>query len=395
VTRLLFAVVALAACQAGEPEARVYEPYAGPPAYPNRREPIALSAATIGVTSDNGSDTLTVIDLDRGEVIATRPVGRSPVDRDGPHHLAIDSLGRFVYVALAYPAPSFAPGPQALARPSSRPGWVHKLALDDLRLVGEVEVENDPGDVVLSEDAGRLVVSHYDLRKALAHPGDPEAQRATIAVIDTAAIATTPARFIATCVAAHGIALAGSRAFIACYGEDAIAIVDLDSGAVERIAVGPGGGVIGAPTYGPYSASLSPAADRVAIGNLESREVRFLDVASRSIEPLVITTDGAPYLHSWSPDGQRLYLPTQSPDAILVVDATSGAEIARRDFDASTCLVPHDAVVAADELALHVVCRGNGSDPGRVLTLDPMTLETRASVTVGVYPDRLALVRRP
>ena len=39
-----------------------------------------------------------------------------------------------------------------------------------------------------------------------------------------------------------------------------------------------------------------------------------------------------------------------------------------------------------------MVCEGDQSTPGDVLTLDPLTLKTIASTKVGVYPDAFVRV---
>jgi len=44
------------------------------------------------------------------------------------------------------------------------------------------------------------------------------------------------------------------------------------------------------------------------------------------------------------------------------------------------------------QLTLFVVCEGDWKKPGRVLLLDPESLETIASAEVGVYPDGLIRV---
>jgi YVTN family beta-propeller protein len=393
--RALAALLLLAACKGDEHTVSVYAPYAGEPAYPNRRTPIAYPEGEVGFTSDNGSDTVSVVDLAGGDVIATVPVGRSPIDRDGPHHLAIDPEGGFLYVALAYPPLTFLPGPHSVHGSSVRSGWVQKLALDDLRVLGEVRVDNNPGDVVISADMRRVVVSHYDLQRVFEYPGDLDKQRSTLVVLDPDDVllegSAEPKR-ISTCVAGHGVALdapAGKLAYVACFGEDSIAVVDTDSGDVERVLVGDGGGVIGTPTYGPYSAVLSPGGDRLAIGNLESRDLRFLALPSRELEALTVDTGGAPYFPAWSADGARLYVPTQGPDAIVVVDAATGDELDTRAFDDESCILPHEVVLSRDEASLYVVCEGDKESPGSVLVLDAATLGTESTTAVGVYPDRL------
>src|SRR4029453_3777947 len=102
----------------------------------------------LGVVSNSTSDTISLLDLTKGEVIGSAPVGRDPVDLDGPHHVAVDRTKGFVYVAPASPAAPVAPGPHASHGSSSRDGFVQKLALDDLRVLGEVRVDPNPGDIV-------------------------------------------------------------------------------------------------------------------------------------------------------------------------------------------------------------------------------------------------------
>jgi hypothetical protein len=110
---------------------------------------------------------------------------------------------------------------------------------------------------------------------------------------------------------------------------------------------------------------------------------------------VIVGTLGAPYFAAWSADGSQLLIPTQLPDALVIADAATGAEITSRFFDVSSCVRPHEAVLAADEASVYVVCEGDHETPGKVLALDLGTLETTATFTVGVYPDRLAIVSPP
>jgi DNA-binding beta-propeller fold protein YncE len=396
----LFAAAALAAgCADPDPHlVHEYDPFTGS-AYPDQRPPIAVPPGGLGVVTDSLSDTLSLLDLGAGERIASVPVGRDPVGLDGPHHIAVDLAGGAVYVGLSYPDLG-ATGPHASHGSSLQPGYAQRLALSDFEVLGQVRVDESPGDIVLSEDGARLVISHFDLRRALQNPGDLEKARATLAVLDPETIAAAgspaPAR-ITTCVAPHGVALSrpdGALAFVACYGEDAIAIVDLDAGEVEQLVpVSPAAGAPGHPSYGPYAAVLSPDGATLAIGSTVSKDVRFLDVASRSIDPCCTApTLGAPFFPAWSEDGALLYVPTQAPDAIAVLDvAAGGQEVARRDFAADECVAPH-LVQRYGAGALLVVCEGDHQQPGRVLWLDRATLTTERAADVGVYPDGLAIV---
>ncbi len=402
---IVASLLTLAACTRTETDEtikHVYDPYDGPPAYPNQRPQFTLPAGDLGVVSNNGSDTVSLLDLEAGSVIGSAPVGRDPVDLDGPHHVAVDRGKGVAYVALAYPAPAIAPGPHASHGSSSRDGFVQELALDDLRILGEVRVDPNPGDIVMSEDGSKLVVSHFDLKKALT-TGDLDSRRATVAIVDPSTLAARgspdPKRIL-TCVAPHGVALSrpdAKTAYVACYGEDAIAVVDLGGTAADvvRVPVGPGAVTSGAPTYGPYSAVLSPSGDRIAVGNTESNDVRFFNVASATMEALVIPTGGAPYFPAWSADGKILVIPTQKPDGVTIVDAESGNVLASRSFQTGECIAPHEIDFSSDGATLFVVCEGDHTTPSAILALDPASLTTSATMTVGAYPDRLAIARAP
>jgi DNA-binding beta-propeller fold protein YncE len=387
---------AVGGCADKDPETQYYyDPYTGD-AFPNRRQKLVIPPAGMGVVSDSRSDTLSFIDLATGERFATYPVGRDPVTIDGPHHVVADLTRGAFYVALSYPVLAGTVGPHATHGSSLVPGYAQKLSLEDLSVLGQVRVDPNPGDIVLSEDGKRLVVSHFDLQRALDNPGDLDAARATLAVIDPDAMLPSgspdPIR-IPLCVAAHGITLSrpdGARAYASCYGEDALAIADLDDpGAeVKRIPVGPDAS-IGNPTYGPYAAVMSPDGKTIAVSNTTSKDVRFFDVESETFDlTRTIKTQGAPYFVGWTPDSKRIYVPTQQPDALIFIDVSQGnVELDFRAFSGE-CGKPHQAELHEGS-GVFVVCEGDQLTPGDVVMLDPMTLDTSAKTKVGVYPDAI------
>src|SRR5690606_32239529 len=128
------------------------------------------------------------------------------------------------------------------------------------------------------------------------------------------------------------------------------------------------------PSYGPYSIIASPDGDRLAIGNTESRDVRFFLPSTSQMDPLVLKTQGAPYFAAWSADGRTVYVPTQAPDAIIAFDASTGERIATRGFVGAECQAPHEAMLGGDTDTLYLVCEGDHSEPGHVLALDRATL---------------------
>lgn len=393
---LLFS--AASGCTDDELATQSFDPYTGD-AFPNQRQKLVIPPAGMGVVSDSLSDTLSFIDLATGERFATYPVGRDPVTIDGPHHVVADTTRGALYVALSYPVIAGSSGPHAAHGSSSVPGYAQKLSLEDLSVLGQVRVDENPGDIVLSQDGERLVVSHFDLQRALQNPGNLDAARATLAVIDPDAMlpSGSPAPIkIPLCIAAHGITLSrpdGARAYAACYGEDALAVADLQDpgGEVKRIPVGPDA-AIGNPTYGPYAAVMSPDGETIAVSNTTSRDIRFFDVESETFDlTRTIKTQGVPYFVGWTPDNKYIYVPTQQPDAVILIDVSQGnVEVDFRNLTGE-CEKPHQAELHEGS-GVFVVCEGDKLTPGDLVMLDPMTLSTSAKTEVGIFPDAIVRV---
>lgn len=395
-----FAAACAAACTPTEEIRYVTDPYVGEPVYPNRRAQVVFPPGEIGLVSNSLSDTLTYLALPEGRVLATVPVGRDPVDIDGPHHLAVDRARGFVVTALSYPPPIAAPGPHASHGSSDRFGFLQKLALDDLRLLGQVRVDANPGDVVMSDDGARVVVTHYDVKRALAGK-TLEEQRANLMVIDPTVLSTQGSpdpKSVRVCVAPHGVALSrgqGTTAYVACYGEDSLALVDLTAPelAVERFALPGGSTNPGASVLGPYSATLAPDSSVLAVGCLLSREVRLFDVAAKTFRPASLPLQGAAFFSAWSADGKTLFVPVQTPDALVAFDVSEGPSYGTSKQRAlgADCVKPHEVARSSAGDSMYVVCEGDHVAPGAVLVVDAKTLETKARVEVGVFPDRVAL----
>jgi DNA-binding beta-propeller fold protein YncE len=348
---------------------------------------------------------LTAIDLEAGIALGSAPVGRSPVTIDGPHQVVADVGKRVAYVVHAYPGALESAGNHSHGL-SQRPGWVQALAMDDLRAVAEVRVDPNPGEIALSEDGRRLVVSHYDLKGLLTPDLPLESRRSTLTLVDPAAMlpfgTPEPVKLL-VCVAPHGLALSrpdATTAFVACYGEDAVAKVDLGDThvPVERVPVGPHpGSGAGTPNYGPYGLALSPDDSRLAIGTSEAKDVRFLDVKSNTMEALVLPAPGATYVPSWSRDGKKLYVPTRARDALTVFDAATGAVLVSRTFDprGDDCIAPLECALGSDPSRVHLTCEGSATVPGSIVTLDAATLQTVARVPLGFFPGRAYVGRLP
>jgi DNA-binding beta-propeller fold protein YncE len=397
-----FVVAALASCASCTRDEggvqHVFDPYAGPAPYPDLRPKLTLPDGDFALVPSSGSDTVTLIDLARGKVVGSAPLGRDPVAIDGPHQVVADRARGVAFAVLSYPG-SAANAGQHSHGSSNVPGWVQVVALDDLRPVGELRVDPNPGEIALSDDGQRLVVTHFDLTNATNAMLTIDQRRASLAVIDPRTIqpfGTPEPDKLLVCVAPHGVTLShpdGAKAFVACYGEDVIAIVDLVDVNAPVVRVPVAGSVVadppaGAPAFGPYAVSLSASGARLAVSNRDAKELRFLDVARATMEAPVVTLLGSPYFSAWSADGTKVFMPMRGLDALAVVDAAKGSVIRTKVFDAAVCAQPLEAIVAADPAVLFLVCEGNVGVPGAILTLDATTLDVRARAEVGASPGR-------
>lgn len=391
------ALILLATVHCGDRESQQRDvPFDGA-AWEEPASPFAPPPMGAGLVTDSLSDTLSVVDLGSGEVLRTVRLGRNPVDIDGPHHVVVDPAGGVAYVALSYPIPGGI-GPHAGHGSSQALGWVQRLSLADLSVEAEIRVAKNPGDLVVTPDGSRLIVSHFDLARSTAVDADRESARAAIAVIDAAAWrggATPQPRLIPVCVAPHGMALSPDGAFllVACYGEDAIAVVDLATESVELVPVGAGGG-FGIVAYGPYALTISPDGARLAVSGLTSKDVRLFDLEGGTLVPAgdPVLLPGAAYFASWSTDGTTLWVPYQAPDGVARIEFGSPSQVELFPLGMGAgCLLPHEVeVLGPDRLA--VVCEGDHTERGALALLEVPGLEVVFSTPVGVFPDSIVRV---
>lgn len=386
--RLALVSVFLLACSE-----RVYDRFDGS-AWPDRRPRVTFpdGGAPAALLTNTGSDELSVVDLRGPELIGQHSLGLDPVAIDGPHHLAVDPNGRYVYTVYSYPPPTISPGPHASHGTSVLPGIVVKLSLENLRVLARNETDPNPGDIVLTPDGRRVIVTHFNLNDAL-QPGDggEASRRSTLRLFDADDLAAVGT--VRVCIAPHGVAVsADSRtAFVACNGSDEVAIVALDQPGfpTERIPVGPGSGSVPFMRYGPYGVTLSSDGTVAYVNDLEGRDVREFDVVHRRFDPRrVVSLRAAAFFPAFGPGEATLLIPTQGPDALILVRRDTMEIVRVRMFSRAECERPHQASRGPDG-RYYLLCEGDHRGPGALLVFDPETLEIRARVTLGVYPDAM------
>jgi len=362
-----------------------------------RADPIPIAAKSIAYVTNNGSDTLAAIDRD-GTAVVIRSVDVDPDAHEAPHHLAVDGDGH-VFVALAFP-PSDAPtqGKHAGHGGSDSLGELLRLDARTLGIEKTHDVDQNPGDVVLTHDGRRVLVTHFDMRRAelAAKAGLPASKMyARLLVLDASTLDEIAAR--AVCVAPHAIAVARGDALaaIACYGSDEVVLVDLASKElpVTHVPIAVSGGAPGAPRFGPYSIVIADDGRRAVVADMESDDVRVLDLAKRQFEDGATIALGARALMPEMVGPDEALVPLQSPDGLALVDVAKGAVVRHVTFGAE-CKNPHVARLAPDGRA-YVVCEGDHVAPGAVIQVDRATLAIVKRWVVGVYPDGIAFSGPP
>jgi DNA-binding beta-propeller fold protein YncE len=356
---------------------------------------VGIETAHAAYVTDNGSDTISVLDRD-GDRVVHVPIDLDPKRHEAPHHLAIDAAHGRLFVALAFPEPpptdtrSVKNDPHAGHGHAEARGELARLDLTRVAVNEVREVDENPGDVVLTHDRSRVLVSHFDMKRAMdvASAGGATSQMfATLQVWDAAAMTLVGSRPL--CVAPHGVTTTrdDKTAFVACYGSDELALVDLTSPSLPttRYPLGASPGAPGLPTYGPYSATLSPDEKTVVVADLEGMDVRVFDrSAKRFLNERTVTLGARAFMPAFV-DARTILVPLQGPDGIARVDLEAGTVTARVGT-ADTCQAPHVARVARDGRA-YVVCEGDHTSAGGVVQIDAQTLAIVKRWKTGVYPD--------
>lgn len=346
--------------------------------------------------TNNGSDSISVIDRD-GDAVQEVGVDVDPAAHEAPHHLAVDPTHQRLFVALAFPPdeqPTRKKDPHGAHGGASEPGKLARLELGNLAVRETRDVDENPGDVILSHDRKTVLVTHFDMKRAMdvasRGGGSPATMFASLAIFDAATMEKKGSRPV--CVAPHGVATTRDDgvALVACYGSDELAIVDLKAPGfpVSRHPLGSAPGVPGVPRYGPYAVLLTPDERWAVLADLEGQDLRVFDRQQRKFLPDKTVNLSAKAFMPAFLDASRLLVPLQAPDGLAVVELQEARILTRVATDKAVCKAPHAARVAKDGRA-YVVCEGDHRAPGSVVQVDPRTLSTIASWRVGVYPDGL------
>ena len=367
----------------------------------------AVSGEARLLVTNNLDDTVSVISLDElvaggeGAEIARFVVGGVPLEREGPHHLAVSADGKFGYVGISNFVPGAGSGPHGVHGAGTAQGRALVVDLDTQRTILDERVDRNPGDVRLTPDGQRLLLTHFDLLKVSAAAADDVFDGPTLdarlAVLDARTLERQA--MIDLCPAPHGIAITNdSETAVASCQSDEAAVVDLDTGSVVRVSLLDAPGTAAAPVCGPYAVTLTSDQRVAMVSCYNSGELIGVDVAGGARSGDVVVMPGHAVFGSVAPDG-TMAVAVQDSDGVAFLDddnATATLGITRFvSLTPDVCTLPHATLWVDDGAHLVVVCEGNKRDAGSVIVLDTATGAVLGQVPVGRFPDDLALQVKP
>ena len=352
--------------------------------------------------TNNYDDTVSVVSLERLSAgradaeLARMPVGLVPVEREGPHHIAASSDGRFAWVGISNYVPGAGSGPHGVHGAGTADGRVLKIDLSTLRTIADERVDRNPGDVRLTPDGRLVLASHFDLVRvneaaSVGIERGPELF-ARLAILDAETL--TRQAMVPVCPAPHGIAVTpdSNTVVLSCL-DDQVAIVDLadPTHPVARLDVIDEPGTARAPLCGPYAITIDPSGETAWVSCYQDGRLIAVDIASATLDGRVVQLPGRAVFGSFSADGSLLAVAAQTLDAVVFVDAAAGVIDHLRPTPPDVCALPHGTMFVDDDRSLLVVCEGNKVDPGTLALLDVASGAIWGQVPLGLFPDDLAL----
>lgn len=359
--------------------------------------PAFASKPRLAVT-DNGDDTIAIVSLDlpTPALYGFLPIGDIPVEREGPHHIAVTPDGKTILIPLSNYVPGSGAGPHGSHGLGTVPGSLLKLDARNGARIAETTIDRNPGDVLLSHDGKTAYVSHFDRIRFMQweqQTGQPESVGySAIAAVQVGTMARPP--LYPTCPTEHGMALSPDEKllYVTCADTDQLAILDLQSHQVQRLFVGPAPGMNGSAAYFPYAVARSPSDGTLWISCNTTGEVRVYDPATGKMDPSrTVRVGGVPLFGDFLSDGKTLLLPHQGDDQVSVIDTARAMETMVIPLKPEACLNAHVLKVMPGDKTAYVVCEGDHlRRPGTVVAIDLEAHAVLGYVTVGMFPDGIA-----
>lgn len=361
----------------------------------------APAGETRAFVTNNLDDTVTVVNIDAllaGEpsedvVLGHIPVGFVPVEREGPHHVTTD--GEHYYLGISNFVQGSGSGPHGQHGSGTAEGHIIKVRVSDNGVAGDVRIDRNPGDVRLTPDGALLLASHFDQLRIIdgAQNGIEEGPEldSKLAIVDP--VTMTRIALVPACPAAHGIGITAdsTRAVLSCISDE-VAVVDLATQAVTRIAILDAPGTALAPVCFPYAVTMD---ENIAWAScFNTGELIAVDATAKERDGRSFQLLGQTGMFGDVRDGV-MAVAHQLDDGVTFLDVSDPASVTLssfRLFAADECVRPHAAKWSADGARVLVVCEGDQVTPGSLIVMDGAAPhDIVGSAVMGIFPDDVAV----
>lgn len=311
--------------------------------------------------ADQGAAKVSVVDVDRHELVATIDLVELGFSENAkPHHAVVEPDGSHWYVSLI--------------------GENRVLKFDrDNRLVAQAELEV-PGLMAIDPVRDRLYVGR-SMTAVNPPPSVTIVRRSDMAVEDVIDVLFPRPHALA-------VTADGAWVYTASLAENRFAVIDAETGDVELVDV-PADAEMPHP-HTLVQFAISPDGRRLVAGGEMSGDFLVWDLADPAAPELVeaLELGGAPWHPSFTPDGRLVFVGNLLADRITVLDAETWEVV--ETIEGEGIVQPHGSAVSPDGSKVFVSNRNTSGEyhaagtasgsppPGTLVVLDAATREVLA-----------------
>ncbi len=246
---------------------------------------VAAAAEPLAYVTDQGADSLSIVDLAEGRVVETVKVGKKPAG------VAVAPGARRIYVS----------------NPEGHSVSVIERGADGKhRATAEIAVGQGPLGVALDVTGERLFVADWYTDQ--------------VYIIDTAKLIVAGAITVGTSPAGMAASPDNHWLYVANRESDTVSVIDLAT--LRRVA----DIAVGKAPFGVTFDANGPDGPRLLVANVQSGDVSVIDPSARR-EMRRLKVRSFPYAVAVTRDGARIFVTNQHDDSVSVFDGGSYAPL--------------------------------------------------------------------
>lgn len=177
---------------------------------------------------------------------------------------------------------------------------------------------------------------------------------------------------------------------------DDLTLIELSTGNVSRVEVGPNPGIGTGANYGPWGVAIDHRDSLAFISCMWSKDVRILDIAAGVIlDSIPVPVDSAglvpgPTLLVVSPDDKVVFVTTQNGNSVVAIDVSTKDTLADIPLGIPN---PFGITMSDDGSRVYVACINTPGSQGWVYSIDGNSYAKVDSIAVGT--NSFGLIWRP